>query len=117
MAKEPANKRAVCFIDGQNLFHSAKAAFGFTFPNYDVSALARYACGVNSWNCAGVRFYTGVPDAGTIFGPRRVPRWEEKALSSSHAASSIATRKYACPMERLMPFLTVTRKVSTFGSR
>jgi len=64
MAKEPATKRAVCFIDGQNLFHSAKAAFGFTFPNYDVSALARYACGVNSWNCASVRFYTGVPDAG-----------------------------------------------------
>jgi len=64
MAIEPATKRAVCFIDGQDLFHSAKAAFGFTFPNYDVSALARYVCGVNNWNCAGVRFYTGVPDAG-----------------------------------------------------
>jgi len=64
MAKEPATKRAVCFVDGQNLFHSVKAAFGFTFPNYDVSALAHYVCGANGWNSVGVRFYTGVPDVG-----------------------------------------------------
>lgn len=62
MAKEPANKRAICFIDGQNLFHSVKAAFGFTFPNYDVSALSHYVCGINNWNCTGVQFYTGIPD-------------------------------------------------------
>ena len=64
MAQEPAVKRAICFFDGQNLFHSVKAAFGYTFPNYDVSALARYVCGANKWDCTGVRFYTGVPDAG-----------------------------------------------------
>jgi uncharacterized LabA/DUF88 family protein len=62
MAQEPATKRAVCFIDGQNLFHSAKLAFGYTFPNYDVSALALYVCRTNNWHYAATRFYTGVPD-------------------------------------------------------
>ena len=62
MPAEPPVKRTIVFIDGQNLFHSAKLAFGYTFPNYDVSALARYVCGTNNWTFAGTRFYTGVPD-------------------------------------------------------
>lgn len=33
---EPAIKRAVTFVDGQNLYRSAKEAFGYHFPNYDV---------------------------------------------------------------------------------
>jgi hypothetical protein len=42
--QEPAIKRAVVFIDGQNLFHSAKAAFGYHEPTYDVRALATSVC-------------------------------------------------------------------------
>ena len=38
MPAEPAVKRALAFIDGQNLFRCAKATFGYTFPNYDVQA-------------------------------------------------------------------------------
>ena len=60
MPIEPANKAAVAFIDGQNLFHSAKDAFGYTFPNYDVSALATAVCVNCGWNLVQVRFYTGV---------------------------------------------------------
>lgn len=41
---EPTQKRAIVFVDGQNLFHHAKAAFGYTFPNYDVLALAKIVC-------------------------------------------------------------------------
>lgn len=63
MPVEPQIKRAVSFFDGQNLFHSAKLAFGYTFPNYDVAALARAVCAANGWDCSGVRFYTGVPDS------------------------------------------------------
>ena len=37
MRAKPAIRRAVAFIDGQNLFHSARAAFGHTHPNYDVA--------------------------------------------------------------------------------
>jgi uncharacterized LabA/DUF88 family protein len=61
---EPADKRTIAFFDGQNLFHAARAAFGYTFPNYDPIALATALCKQRGWNLAEVRFYTGVPDAG-----------------------------------------------------
>jgi uncharacterized LabA/DUF88 family protein len=54
--------RAVAFVDGQNLFHCAKAAFGYYYPNYDPLALAKAVCAARSWDCRQVRFYTGVPD-------------------------------------------------------
>lgn len=63
MFAEPAIKRAVAFVDGQNLFYAARNAFGYTFPNYDVSALATTVCQQQNWHLAQVRFYTGVPDA------------------------------------------------------
>lgn len=56
--------RAVCFFDGQNLFHSAKAAFGYTFPNFDPLALSKFICNRQGWELVEARFYTGVPDAG-----------------------------------------------------
>ena len=60
---EPSEKRAVVFVDGQNLFHAARDAFGCTFPDYDISALARALTARQGWALAGVRFYTGIPDA------------------------------------------------------
>jgi len=59
---EPANKRAIAFFDGQNLFHSVKAAFGYTFPNFDPLLLAEAVCKQKGWQLAATRFYTGVPD-------------------------------------------------------
>ena len=44
MRPEPLVKRTVAFIDGQNLFHSVREAFGYTYPNYDALALARAVC-------------------------------------------------------------------------
>lgn len=63
MAAEPPVKRAVAFVDGQNLFHGVKSAFGYTYPNYDVKALAASICGQKGWQLQQTRFYTGVPDA------------------------------------------------------
>ena len=63
MAAEPTRKRTIAFIDGQNLFHCAKSAFGYTFPNFDPRLLAQQICADKGWDLAGVRFYTGVPDA------------------------------------------------------
>jgi len=60
---EPAVKRAIAFIDGQNLFHAAKDAFGYPYPNYDVGKLAHAVCVQQGWNCVGAQFYTGVPEA------------------------------------------------------
>ena len=51
-------------MDGQNLFHAAREAFGYTYPNYDVSALAEQVCLRQRWKLAQVRFYTGIPEVG-----------------------------------------------------
>lgn len=62
MPVEPPAKCAVAFVDGQNLFYAAREAFGYTYPNYDASALARYLCEGRGWTLTQVRFYTGIPD-------------------------------------------------------
>ena len=62
MPPEPTVKRAVAFNDGQNLFHAAREAFGYTYPNYDVKALASAICTRQGWQLDQVRFYTGIPD-------------------------------------------------------
>jgi uncharacterized LabA/DUF88 family protein len=61
MPVEPVNKRAIAFIDGQNLFYAVKNAFGYTFPNYDIPALVAAVCGRHGWSVSGLRFYTGIP--------------------------------------------------------
>lgn len=63
MPPEPAVKRAVTFVDGQNLFFAARQAFGYTYPNYDFPGLAKAVCVANSWQFDQARFYTGIPDA------------------------------------------------------
>jgi uncharacterized LabA/DUF88 family protein len=63
MPHEPSIKRAVAFVDGQNLFHAAREAFGHTYPNYDILALSRRICQTRDWDLAQTRFYTGIPDA------------------------------------------------------
>ncbi|MGA3081057.1 MAG: NYN domain-containing protein [Terracidiphilus sp.] len=59
---EPSRKRAVTFVDGQNLFHSAKDAFGYIFPNFDIRLLAQTVCAAQGWDFLECRFYTGVPN-------------------------------------------------------
>ncbi len=63
MPDEPPIKRTIAFVDGQNLFHAAKEAFGFMHPNYDIQALAQALCSSKGWQLDQVRFYTGYPDA------------------------------------------------------
>ena len=61
---EPRPKRTGALVDGKNLFHAAREAFGYTVPNYDVTALAGAVCAAQAdWKLQHVRFYTGVPDA------------------------------------------------------
>lgn len=61
MSDAPSLKRAVVFIDGQNLFHAVRESFGCTHPNYDASALAKAISQAQDWNLIQVRFYTGIP--------------------------------------------------------
>jgi uncharacterized LabA/DUF88 family protein len=60
---EPSVKRAIAFIDGQNLFHAAREAFGYTYPNFDPKKLARATCDDQGWQLQQVRFYSGIPDS------------------------------------------------------
>lgn len=63
MLVEPEVKRTIVFFDGQNLFHSAREAFGYPYPNFDPLELALSVTALKGWKLAEVRFYTGVPDA------------------------------------------------------
>ncbi len=62
MIIEPGKKRAVVFIDGQNLFHAAKDAFGYRHPNFDVKKLSEKLCEPGTYVLQEIRFYTGMPD-------------------------------------------------------
>lgn len=62
MRSEPPVKRAVVFIDGQNLYHAVREAFGYTYPNFDIRALSQTVCSERGWQLEQIRFYTGVPD-------------------------------------------------------
>lgn len=62
MPSEPMIKRAVVFVDGQNLFYAAKQAFGYTYPNYDAICLATKLCEIKGWELNQTRFYTGIPN-------------------------------------------------------
>jgi hypothetical protein len=44
MPLEPQLKRTIAFFDGQNLFHAAREAYGYTYPNYNPVALAGRIC-------------------------------------------------------------------------
>ena len=50
MPNEPAVKRTIAFVDGQNLYHHARSAFGYTYPNYEVQKLAQAVCVGHGWN-------------------------------------------------------------------
>jgi uncharacterized LabA/DUF88 family protein len=63
MPTEPIAKRTIAFVDGQNLYHAAKEAFGHTYPNYDALALTKAICTSKGWSLVQTRFYTGIPDA------------------------------------------------------
>ena len=69
MRVEPTQKRAMVFIDGQNLFHAARISFGYSYPNFDPYELAIAICAQHGWRCResdngipSVHFYTGIPD-------------------------------------------------------
>jgi hypothetical protein len=55
MPAEPPVKRAVAFVDGQNLFQAARSAFGHNNPNYDIGALVNSICAGRGWQLNQVR--------------------------------------------------------------
>lgn len=90
MPTEPAIKRCIAFVDGQNLFHAARNAFGYTYPNFDVRRLADTVCISQGWVLQTARFYTGVPD--TSDSPFWHGFWEKKLAAMGRTGVSVFSR-------------------------
>lgn len=87
---EPPIKRTVAFIDGQNLFHAAREAFGYTYPNYDALALSQRVCQAQGWQLADTHFYTGIPDVSDNAFWNHF--WVAKLLSMTRAGMHVFSR-------------------------
>lgn len=86
----PTEPLAIAFVDGQNLFHCAREAFDYTYPNYDPLKLAAEVCRLRGWQLSQARFYTGVP-------PVERDRywhefWTKKTLRMRRAGVIVVTR-------------------------
>jgi uncharacterized LabA/DUF88 family protein len=86
----PTQLQAIAFIDGQNLFHAAKEAFGYEWPNFDPVSLAESVCRAQGWTLKQVRFYTGVPDKED--NPFWHQFWTAKLLAMSRKKAYVFSR-------------------------
>ena len=87
---EPAIKRAVAFFDGQNLYHHAKAAFGYHHPNYDPKKLFDAVCAMRGYRADGVRFYTGRPNQ--VKEPMWAGYWAARLLAMRRSGILVTDR-------------------------
>jgi len=100
MPAEPDIKRAVSFIDGQNLFRHAKDAFGHYHPNYDPQKLSDAVCHAHGWINRGVRFYTGVPSAERQLMWHGY--WNRRLTAMRRAGITVTSRPLRYRVERVL---------------
>ncbi len=93
MPSEPSLKRVHAYVDGQNLFHAARAVFGATYPDFDPRCLADRLCLAQGWELGRVRFYTGVPDPAE--SPQWSRFWDAKLAAMRGRGVSVFTRPLA----------------------
>jgi uncharacterized LabA/DUF88 family protein len=77
------NRRAVVFVDGQNLYHSVREAFNRSHPDYDVQKLANAVCISHDCYVGRIHFYTGMP--GEHVDPRWHGFWSKKLRAMKNA--------------------------------
>ena len=87
---EPTHKRAAVFVDGQNLFHSVKDAFGYPYPNFEILLLAQAVCNTQGWDVVECRFYTGIPNSED--NPFWNSFWVKKTAQMGRAGVRVFTR-------------------------
>ena len=115
MSGEPPIRPAVAFVDGQNLFHATREAFGYTYPNYDVAALAKQCARGRAGDWWGSASTPGSPMSATTpggipSGPASSRPWGGAAWSSTAGHSDTATAGCICPTARNTPLLTGEEK-------
>jgi len=80
------------FIDGQNLYLSAKRAFGLRYPDFDIPALGRHLSDrIDPEQDAVIRFYIGMPVKR--FSPRWTAFWTNKLQAARDAGIDVTTRE------------------------
>lgn len=89
---EPAIKRAIAFVDGQNVYRHCKTAFGYHYPNYDIRKLAECIAVSRGWNLIGIHFYTGVPD------PSDDPMWNRFWINKLAAMGRQGIKVFSRPL-------------------
>jgi len=97
LKSKSTNPHAMVFVDGQNLTHAVRHAFGYTYPNFDVLKLAREICAAKHWELVQVHFYTGIPSATD--DSRWHEFWSAKLLAMSR---NPAVRVYSRPLRYRM---------------
>ena len=86
----PSKKKTVTFFDCQNLFRSAKAIWGYHFPNFDPIKLSKSVVGNHSsdgWRLNGIRLYTGIHVSWVNRALAHF--WNEKLKKHSQADSRV----------------------------
>jgi len=84
-----SRRRAVAFVDGQNLFHESQRLFGYNYPNYDIVKLCRVVCDGQGWDVGGIRFYTGVPSMSQNSDYKGF--WDNKLFAMKHSPAKVDT--------------------------
>ena len=84
-AHRASSKKAFVFVDGQNLFHAAREAFGYRYPNYDVLKLAELICRKQKWQLECTTFIRVfliqlIIPFGIISGQQNFQTWGAKAF-------------------------------------
>ncbi len=87
---DEAKDRAVVLVDGMNLFNSAKRAYGYRYPNYDVAKLSCVVSGILGCQLVGTRFYTGIPRQNR--DPDRHYFWARKTNAVRRSGVIVYTR-------------------------
>jgi uncharacterized LabA/DUF88 family protein len=87
----PPTPRAVVFVDAQNLFHDAKRAFAYDYPNFNIVKLANTVCEKKGWAVSEIRFYTGVPTEAQ--NKKLKLFWDRKIFEMRREGVEVISRK------------------------
>ena len=90
MPDTPITLHAMAFVDGQNLYQHAKAAFGYHHPNFDPVKLHAAVCLQHGWKPNLVRFYTGIPSR--VESEMWAGYWSNRVLSLKRSGVDVVTR-------------------------
>ena len=122
MPAEPAEKYAITFIDGQNLYYAVKESFGYPYPNYDVLRLSQAVCAAHGWRLKETHFYTGVPDAAddplwNAFWTAKLAQMGRKGVQKFPGTFVTGTEPSSCRAALRTRFWRARKKGSTCASR